>query len=49
MVYYSIEEADAALDIIIKTTLSEFDAACEKIDADYENQSAVPTPIAAEE
>ena len=49
MVNYSIEEADAALDVMIATTLSEFDAACQKIDAEYENQSVVPTQNAAEE
>ena len=33
-VNYTIEEADAALDKMIQTTLSEFDAACDKIDAE---------------
>ena len=33
---YSIEEADAALDDMIETTLAEFDAACDEIDAEYD-------------
>mgnify|MGYP003521686356 FL=1 len=37
MVNYTIEEADAALETITETILSEFNAACDKIDAEYES------------
>ena len=36
MVNYTIEEADAALETMTETILSEFNAACDKIDAEYE-------------
>lgn len=36
MVNYTIEEADAALELMTETILSEFNAACDKIDAEYE-------------
>lgn len=49
MVNYTIEEADTALDAMIQTTLSEFDAACDKIDAEYENQGSISAGVAAEE
>ena len=35
MVNYTIEEADAALETMTETILSEFNAACDKIDAEY--------------
>ena len=41
MVNYTIEEADAALELMTETILSEFNAACDKIDAEYESQSAI--------
>ena len=34
MVNYTIEEADAALETMTETILSEFNAACDKIDAE---------------
>lgn len=37
MVNYTIEEADAALETMTETILSEFNAACDKIDSEYEN------------
>lgn len=49
MVNYTIEEADAALELMTETILSEFNAACDKIDAEYESQSAIQTKIAVEE
>lgn len=41
MVNYTIEEADAALETMTETILSEFNAACDKIDAEHESQSVI--------
>jgi hypothetical protein len=48
-VKYTIEEADAALETMTETILSEFNAVCDKIDAEHESQSVIQTKIAVEE